>query len=62
MKQKKSELRLLTCSVVYTIKSLTIVIYDRIDSGQYHKMMIMIVSYVPHLTLALSSVVNYDCK
>ncbi len=60
---KKSELRLLTCSeLVYTIKSLTIVIYDRIDSGQYYKTMITIVSYAPHLTLALSSVVNYDRK
>jgi hypothetical protein len=43
-------------------KSFTIVIYDRIDSGQYNKTMIMIVSYAPHLTLALSSVVNYDRK
>jgi hypothetical protein len=46
------------CGLYY--KSLTIVIYDRIDSGKYYKSMIMIVSYAPHLTLALSSVVNYD--
>ncbi len=36
--------------------------YDRIDSGQYYKTMIRIVSYVPQLTSALSSVVNYVCK
>ncbi len=41
-------------------KSFTIVIYDRIDSGQYYKTMIMIISYAPHLTLALSSVMNYS--
>jgi hypothetical protein len=28
------------------------VIYDFIDSGQYYKTMITIVSYTPHLTLA----------
>ncbi len=39
-----------------------IVIYDRIESGQYYKTMIMIVSYAPNLTLALSSVINYDHK
>jgi hypothetical protein len=43
-------------------KSLTIVIYDCIDSGQYYKTMITIVSYAPNLTLALSSVINYDRK
>ncbi len=43
-------------------KSFTIVIYDNIDSGQYYKTMIMIVSYAPHSTLALSSIVNYDRK
>ncbi len=43
-------------------KSLTIVIYDRINSGQYYKTWIMIVSYAPNVTLALSSVVNYDRK
>ncbi len=39
-----------------------IAIYDRIDSGQYYKTRIMIVSYAPILTLALSSVVNYGRK
>jgi len=39
-----------------------IVIYDHIDSGQYYKTLITIVSYAPNLTLALSSVVNYDRK
>jgi hypothetical protein len=43
-------------------KIFTIVIYDRIDGDQYHKTMITIISYAPHLTLALSSVVNYDRK
>jgi hypothetical protein len=43
-------------------KSLMIIIYDRIDSGQYYKTMITIVSYAPNLTLALSSLVNYDRK
>ncbi len=37
-------------------------IYDRIDNGQYNKTMIMIVSFAPHLTFALSSVINYDRK
>jgi hypothetical protein len=36
--------------------------YDCIDSGQYYKTMITTVSYAPHLTLTLSSDVNYDCK
>jgi hypothetical protein len=48
------------CGLYY--KSLTIVIYDCIDNGQYYKTMIMIVSYTPNLMLALSSVVNYDRK
>ncbi len=48
------------CGLYYKI--LTIVIYDRIDNGQYCKTMIMIVSYAPNLTLALSSVINYDRK
>jgi len=43
-------------------KSFTTVIYNHIDSGQNYKTMITIVSYAPHLTLALSSVVNYDHK
>jgi hypothetical protein len=43
-------------------KSFTIIIYDCINSGQYYKTMIMIVSYAPRFTLALSSVINYDCK
>jgi divalent metal cation (Fe/Co/Zn/Cd) transporter len=43
-------------------KSFTIVIYDHNDSSQYYNTMIMIVSYSPNLTLALASVVNYDCK
>ena len=51
---------LMTSSLYY--KSLTIIIYDHIDGGQYYKTMIMIVSYAPHLTLALSSVINYDLK
>jgi hypothetical protein len=50
----------LACGLYY--KSFTIVIYDRIDSGQYYKTMITIVSYGPHLTLAFSSVVDYDRK
>jgi hypothetical protein len=33
-------------------KRLMIVIYDRIDSGQYYKTSITIVSYAPNLTLA----------
>ncbi len=40
----------------------SIIIYDRIESGQYYKTMITIVSYAPNFTLALSSVVNYDRK
>jgi hypothetical protein len=48
------------CGLYYI--SLTIVIYDRIDSGQYYKTMITIVSYATNLTLAFSSVVNYDRK
>ncbi len=52
------ELKTITSGLYY--KSFTIVIYDRIDSGQYYKTMIMIISYPPHLTLALSSVINYD--
>jgi hypothetical protein len=50
----------LACGLYY--KSFTIVIYNGIDSGQYYKTMITIVSYAPHLTLDLSSVVNYDRK
>ncbi len=38
------------------------VIYDRIDSGHYYKTMIPIESYTPHLTSALSSIINYDRK
>jgi hypothetical protein len=43
-------------------KSLTIVFYDLIDSRQYYKTTITIVSYALNLTLALSSVINYDHK
>ncbi len=39
-----------TCGLYY--KSFMIIIYDHIDSGQYYKTMIMIVSCAPHLTLA----------
>jgi len=49
-----------TCCLYY--ESFTIVIYDCIDSGWYYKTMIMNVSYASQLTLALSSVINYDRK
>ncbi len=39
-----------------------IVIYNQNDSSLYYNTMIMIVSYAPNLTLALTSVVNYDRK
>jgi hypothetical protein len=48
--------------VACTIKGFTIVINDRKDSSQYYNTMIMIVSYAPNFTLALTSVINYDCK
>jgi len=56
-----STLNVLKFSGLY-YKSFTIIIYNRIDSGQYYKTMITIISYAPHLTLALSSVINYDHK
>jgi hypothetical protein len=48
------------CGLYYI--SLMIVIYDRIDSGQYYRTIIMIISYATNITLAFSSVVNYDRK
>jgi hypothetical protein len=39
-----------------------IIIYDHNDSGQYYKTMITIISYAPNFALALTSVVNYNCK
>jgi hypothetical protein len=60
MKKWMTALQIETSGLYYKI--FTIVIYDRIDGGQYYKTIIMIVSYAPHLTLALSSVVNYDRK